>query len=168
MHVKSVPLALWKTFESTNSPVTLIGLLPHEHKMCVVNAVLKRTVNNDEPIKSKERLIFQCGYRRFIVNPVFSQHTNGKKHKVSIVFSSKFSWFYTNFLVRTILSTKLDSGGYFLCPDPVPTITSFVLQRSWRKAGVGGTWKFAIVQPQQTCNQKSCFIRYAHKTVWKN
>lgn len=128
--------------------------------MCVVNAVLKRTVNNNEPIKSKERLIIQCGYRRFIVNPVFSQHTNGKKHKVSFVFSSKVRSFYTNVLVRTIFSTKLYSGGYFLCPDPVPTIASFVLQRSWGKAGAGGTWKFAVVQPQQTCNQKSCFIRY--------
>lgn len=85
VHVKSVPLSLWKAFESAKSPVTLIGLLPHEHKMTIMNAVLRRTANDDEPIKSKERLIFQCGYRRFIVNPIFSQHTNGKKHKVSFI-----------------------------------------------------------------------------------
>lgn len=64
-------------------------MFPHEHKMSVLNVVLKRTLNYDAPIKSKERLIFQCGYRRFIVNPVFSQHTNGTKHKVSDLIIGK-------------------------------------------------------------------------------
>lgn len=59
-------------------------MFPHEHKMSILNVVLKRTQNYDVPIKSKERLIFQCGYRRFIVNPIFSQHTNGGKHKVRL------------------------------------------------------------------------------------
>lgn len=71
----------------TGSPVVLIGLFSHEHKMSVLNVVLKRTPNYDVPIKSKERLIVQCGYRRFIVNPIFSQHTNGNKHKVLLLFT---------------------------------------------------------------------------------
>lgn len=65
----------------------MIGMFQHEHKMSVLNVVLKRTSNYSLPIKSKERLVFQCGYRRFIVNPVFSSHTNGQKHKVSKEYS---------------------------------------------------------------------------------
>lgn len=75
---------LWTNFIETGSPVVLIGMFPHEHKMSVLNVVLKRTLNYNVPIASKERLIIQCGYRRFIVNPIFSQHTNGTKHKVFI------------------------------------------------------------------------------------
>ncbi|KAJ8930713.1 hypothetical protein NQ314_016478 [Rhamnusium bicolor] len=86
IHIKDVSQLVWSTFKQTNSPVVLIGLLPHEHKMSVLNTVLKRTQNYDLPIKSKERLIFQCGYRRFIVNPIFSSHTNGQKHKFERFF----------------------------------------------------------------------------------
>ncbi|KRT79115.1 hypothetical protein AMK59_8569, partial [Oryctes borbonicus] len=87
LHVKNVPESLWNSaFVSTQSPVVVFGLLPHENKMSVVNVVLKRTNVLDEPLKSKEKLIFQCGYRRFIVNPIFSQHTNGNKHKFERFF----------------------------------------------------------------------------------
>ncbi|XP_050676198.1 pre-rRNA-processing protein TSR1 homolog [Leptidea sinapis] len=88
IHVKNVRQDLWKAFRTgnPNSPIVAFGLLPHEHKMSLMNVVLKRTGVSDEPIKSKERLIFQVGYRRFIVNPIFSQHTNGSKHKYERFF----------------------------------------------------------------------------------
>lgn len=63
-------------------PVILYGLLPHEQKISVVNFLVKRCPGNNEPIKSKERLIFHVGYKRFSACPIFSQHTNGNKHKV--------------------------------------------------------------------------------------
>lgn len=77
---------MWTTFKETKAPVVLIGLFPHERKMSVLNTVLKRTPNYESPIKSKERLIFQCGFRRFVVNPIFSSHTNGQKHKVCFIY----------------------------------------------------------------------------------
>ncbi|XP_017772467.1 PREDICTED: pre-rRNA-processing protein TSR1 homolog [Nicrophorus vespilloides] len=86
VHVKGVSQLLWRAFETTSAPVILIGMFPHEGKMSVVNVVLKHAGQYEQPIKSKERLIFQCGYRRFIVNPIFSQHTNGKKHKFERYF----------------------------------------------------------------------------------
>ncbi|CAK1552832.1 unnamed protein product [Leptosia nina] len=88
IHVKNVRQDLWKVFHSANpnAPLSVFGLLPHEHKMSLMNVVLRRTGASDEPIKSKERLIFQVGYRRFIVNPIFSQHTNGSKHKYERFF----------------------------------------------------------------------------------
>ncbi|XP_050307223.1 pre-rRNA-processing protein TSR1 homolog [Anthonomus grandis grandis] len=86
VHVKDVSQLMWSTFEKLKSPVVLMGMFPHEHKMSVLNVVLKRTQNYGYPIKSKERLVFQCGFRRFVVNPVFSQHTNGQKHKFERFF----------------------------------------------------------------------------------
>lgn len=75
----------WKTWTSVHKSdcLVLYGLLPHEHQMSVMNVVLKRAPGSTVPIKSKERMIVQCGYRRFIVNPVFSQHTNSDRHKVN-------------------------------------------------------------------------------------
>lgn len=93
-----------------NQPLLLFGILEHEHKMSVSNVILKRTKNNEEPIQSKQRLIFQCGFQRFTSCPIFSQHTNGNKHKVNDFdlktlsnlkkFNRKF-----NFSVRKIFST---------------------------------------------------------------
>lgn len=90
--MKGVRQDLWKAFQASNgdAPLAVFGLLPHEHKMSVMNVALKRTGASDEPIKSKERLIFQVGYRRFIVNPIFSQHTNGAKHKVGVILINYF------------------------------------------------------------------------------
>ena len=67
---------------SPGSPVAMFGILPHEQKMSVLNLVLRKSADITKPIKSKERLIFHIGFRRFSACPVFSQHTNGNKHKV--------------------------------------------------------------------------------------
>ncbi|XP_307850.5 pre-rRNA-processing protein TSR1 homolog [Anopheles gambiae] len=88
LHVKNVPQDLWTAFTSAGNGERLIvyGMLPHEQQMSVMNVCLKRTQNSTIPIQSKERLIVQCGYRRFIVNPIYSQHTNGDKHKYERFF----------------------------------------------------------------------------------
>lgn len=86
IHVKNVDHQMWHSFESAKKHLILYGLLPHEHQMSVVNVVLKRVVGSVIPLKAKERLIVQCGFRRFIVNPIFSQHTNGDKHKYERFF----------------------------------------------------------------------------------
>lgn len=86
IHISGVDAKLWEGYKSANDYVVVYGLLPHEHQLSVANAVLKRFPGSEIPIKSKERLIIQCGYRRFIVNPVFSQHTNGDKHKYERFF----------------------------------------------------------------------------------
>lgn len=85
--IPNVPKAIWESYTDYKNltpfgAMIVFGLLPNEHKMSVVNTVLKRTGISDEPIKSKEKLLIQCGYRRYVVSPIFSQHTNGPKHKV--------------------------------------------------------------------------------------
>lgn len=86
VHITGMEAHLWDAYRSANKYLIIYGLLPHEHQMSVANAVLKRAPGSEIPIKSKERLIIQCGYRRFIVNPIFSQHTNGDKHKYERFF----------------------------------------------------------------------------------
>jgi len=49
--------------------------------MSVVNVALKKHSLFTEPIKSKERLIFHVGCRRYYAEPIFSAHTNGQKFK---------------------------------------------------------------------------------------
>ena len=71
----------------TNLGLVLTSLLPHEHRMSVVNlAVRRHTQSGSLPVKSKSRLIFQLGWRRFAACPIFSQHTNGNKHKYERYF----------------------------------------------------------------------------------
>ncbi|XP_011306293.1 pre-rRNA-processing protein TSR1 homolog [Fopius arisanus] len=82
LHVKNVPRSIFEAFCALNDrPLIVFGLLPNENKMSLLNVVLKSKIDSSEPIKSKERLIFQCGFRRFSACPIFSQHTNGSKHK---------------------------------------------------------------------------------------
>ncbi|XP_071810013.1 pre-rRNA-processing protein TSR1 homolog isoform X1 [Asterias amurensis] len=61
--------------------LVVFGMLPHEQKMSVLHFAIKRYHNFTEPVKSKERLIFQVGFRQFSACPIFSQHSNGDKHK---------------------------------------------------------------------------------------
>ena len=89
LYIKEVPQHLyqeWKNIGPCKSPLVLYNILPHEQKMCVLNFVVKRSkiegaYDAEDVIKSKERLIFHVGYRRFTACPIFSQHTNGDKHK---------------------------------------------------------------------------------------
>ncbi|EDO37178.1 predicted protein [Nematostella vectensis] len=80
VHIVNVPKAFIDSFDSSK-PLVVFGLLPHEQKMSVVHFVIKRLPSYTDPIKSKERLVFHCGYRRFTACPIFSQHTSGDKHK---------------------------------------------------------------------------------------
>ncbi|GAB1859733.1 Pre-rRNA-processing protein TSR1 homolog [Camponotus japonicus] len=87
LDVINVSREIFKTFATvTNQPLIVVGLLPYEHKMSLLNVVLKHSNNYTLPIKSKERLVFQCGFRRFTACPIFSQHTNGSKHKYERYF----------------------------------------------------------------------------------
>lgn len=87
IHVIGVPQYFIKT-RQPYQPLVLFGLLQHEQKMSLLNFVIRRpniSTQDQKIIKSKEKLIFHCGYRRFHACPIFSQHSNGTKHKVSIL-----------------------------------------------------------------------------------
>ena len=82
VYLKDVPAQEAKE-AMARGPLAAFNMLPHENKMSVINVVVKRhSLGHCDPIKSKTRLIFHVGYRRFAACPVFSQHTNGGKHKL--------------------------------------------------------------------------------------
>lgn len=81
VYLENVP----KSFvDSHASQLMLYGMFPHEQKMSVMHIALKRTMGpyEDLTIKNKDELLFYVGFRRFRARPLFSQHTNGDKHKM--------------------------------------------------------------------------------------
>ena len=68
VHLHAVPSSL----RSRPQPLALFSLLRHEHKHTVVNVNVTLASDLEEPLKSKEEIIVQCGPRRLVVNPVFS------------------------------------------------------------------------------------------------
>ncbi|GLA00287.1 hypothetical protein AnigIFM60653_008346 [Aspergillus niger] len=72
VHLKAVPA----TLRSRPQPTSLFSLLRHEHKHTVVNINMHLNSSVEEPLKSKEQLVVQCGPRRLVVNPIFSAGDN--------------------------------------------------------------------------------------------
>ncbi|XP_068441072.1 pre-rRNA-processing protein TSR1 homolog [Clinocottus analis] len=81
LHISDVPFSVMESVQS-GKPLMMVSLLPHEQKMCVMHLLVRRHPSNTEPIKSKEELVFHCGFRRFRASPIFSQHTSADKHKM--------------------------------------------------------------------------------------
>lgn len=84
VHLKGVPADLQKSY-NPSQPVTLFGLLRHENKKTVVNFDITHKDDYEKSIKAKEELIMQCGPRRFVINPLFSNGSNTENnvHKYS-------------------------------------------------------------------------------------
>ncbi|RVE64959.1 hypothetical protein OJAV_G00131370 [Oryzias javanicus] len=81
LHILNVPFSVMESVQS-GKPLVVVSLLPHEQKMSVMHVLVQRHPSNTEPIKSKEELVFHCGFRRFRASPIFSQHTSADKHKM--------------------------------------------------------------------------------------
>lgn len=81
LHIINVPQELFENYKNHPKPLSIFGLLPNEQKMSVLNIVLKKHSTYTDPIKSKESLVFQVGYRRFESSPIFSEYNFGNKHK---------------------------------------------------------------------------------------
>ncbi|KAL1965575.1 hypothetical protein VTN77DRAFT_5659 [Rasamsonia byssochlamydoides] len=72
VHLRAVPSSL----RDRPSPMALFSLLRHEHKHTVVNVNVTMSSSVETPLKSKEEVIFQCGPRRLVVNPIYSAAGN--------------------------------------------------------------------------------------------
>ncbi|KAI0424912.1 hypothetical protein F5Y09DRAFT_123577 [Xylaria sp. FL1042] len=82
IYLKGVPTDLQKSY-NPSQPVTLFSLLRHENKKTVVNFDIAHKDDYEKSIKAKEELIVQCGPRRFVINPLFSNSgsTENDVHK---------------------------------------------------------------------------------------
>ncbi|KAK3387237.1 hypothetical protein B0H63DRAFT_153875 [Podospora didyma] len=75
IHLEAVPSMIKETY-NPSQPATLFSLLRHENKQTAVNFLINLASDFPRSIKSKEELIMQCGPRRFVINPLFSQGGN--------------------------------------------------------------------------------------------
>lgn len=66
-------------------PFYIVSLLPNEHKMSVLNMRVKRHASSDPSqsvIKSKDPVILQIGFRRYVCSPIYSADTRGSANNV--------------------------------------------------------------------------------------
>lgn len=121
IYLRNVPASLKQSYVTTR-PLCVFSLLRHEHKRSVLNFNITLSSDNAEPIKSKDELIMQCGPRRFIINPLFSQgdNTSNDVHKFDrylhpgrsavATFVAPLTWgsVPTLFFKRTIPSSSMN------------------------------------------------------------
>ena len=75
VHLRNVPAHLRSTHNPAQ-PLGLFSLLRHEHKRAAVNFNMTLSTDHPAPLASKTELIMQCGPRRLVINPLFSQGGN--------------------------------------------------------------------------------------------
>ena len=96
--------------------------------MSVMHLLVRRQPNNTEPIKSKEELVFQCGFRRFRASPIFSQHTTG----TSLARWTRHTHTHTHtFDFKLLISKVLKKGAK--TPQNVQHAWYFVTWSFWCK-----------------------------------
>ncbi|KAL0661110.1 hypothetical protein Bca4012_097947 [Brassica carinata] len=85
LHIKEVPLVAASKLSSlvSSKPIIAFGLLQHESKMSVLHFSVKKYDGYEDPIKTKEELMFHVGFRQFVARPVFStDNFSSDKHKM--------------------------------------------------------------------------------------
>ncbi|KAH8687193.1 putative ribosome biogenesis protein tsr1 like protein [Tricladium varicosporioides] len=82
IYLRNVPSSVRSSYNPAH-PLNLFSLLRHEHKRAVVNFNFNLSSDFTAPVKSKEEIIMQCGPRRFVINPIFSEggNTSNDVHK---------------------------------------------------------------------------------------
>ena len=85
-------------FHKGGIPVTLFGLFKNEQKMTLISAMIARMPGFMAPVKAKDPLVFQIGFRRFSTCPIFSEHAHQNKFKVSVTCNddANFCDFFRN------------------------------------------------------------------------
>ncbi|KAL1881129.1 hypothetical protein VTK73DRAFT_4806 [Phialemonium thermophilum] len=72
VYISGVPLSV-RDSHRPSRPITLFSLLRHENKQAALNFLINLSSDCPNSIKAKEELIMQCGPRRLVINPLFSQ-----------------------------------------------------------------------------------------------
>lgn len=65
-----------------NRPLAVYGLLKHEQRQTVVNFSFGRTKSFAGVLENKEELLAVMGFRKFLINPILSEHGSTNLHKM--------------------------------------------------------------------------------------
>ncbi|KAJ1648578.1 ribosome biogenesis protein tsr1 [Coemansia asiatica] len=71
--LRAVPIATANSFHK-DRPFVVYGLLQYEHQMSVMHFTVMRNEEYAAPVRSKDPLVVHMGFRRYNVQPLFSQH----------------------------------------------------------------------------------------------
>ncbi|KAJ8538175.1 hypothetical protein K7X08_014715 [Anisodus acutangulus] len=85
LHIREVPIGVANKLNlvTKTMPVTLCGLMQHESKISVLHFSIKKHDSYTAPIKAKEEMIFNLGFRQFVSRPIFSSDSiNADKQKM--------------------------------------------------------------------------------------
>lgn len=74
LHIKDVPLQAFQARVQAG-PLIMGALLKHENRLSVLNFNIQRAPSFEDPLKSKEPLVFHCGFRRYGGRPVYSDQS---------------------------------------------------------------------------------------------
>ena len=66
---------------AASSGVCCTGLLRFETRLSVLNLSVQKVADVEEPVRSKDELVFHLGFRQFAAKPVFSEDTFATKHR---------------------------------------------------------------------------------------
>jgi len=119
--LRNVPRLAVEMFEA-NRFLVLSGLYQYERKVTVMHYQIQRHPSYEEPIRSKTKLLFQTGFRRFAAQPVWSTDGSGNKHQ-----TQKFFQPYTNMVASIYGQIEL---------TPCPTLV-FLPQDDNRRTPLG-------------------------------
>lgn len=76
LEIVNFPLRLATMMQPTR-PLVVASLLKYEHKTSVLHFDIMRAAGFNDPLPSKEELVFAFGARRMVAAPLFSQHVTG-------------------------------------------------------------------------------------------
>jgi len=71
LHIANVPLSYVHSHDPLK-PLVVGGLFKHENKMSVLQFNVVKHATYEEPVQSKDTLIFHVGIRRYTIQPIFS------------------------------------------------------------------------------------------------
>jgi pre-rRNA-processing protein TSR1 len=80
VEISNVPSAIKDA--DRNQVFVIFGLFPHEHKFSVINFTVTRSQNYTDTVRSKDPMILMMGFRRYVVNPIYSTYTRGGANNV--------------------------------------------------------------------------------------
>lgn len=74
LHIKDVPLQAFQQ-RLLAGPLIMGALLKHENRLSVLNFSIQRSSMFEDPLKSKDEVVFHCGFRRYAGKPVYSDQS---------------------------------------------------------------------------------------------
>jgi len=75
IYLKDVPVEMAQKMCNQHRPVNLWPLFEYERKVSVLHFLVKRYPEYENPVKAKEELTFNIGFRRFNARPLYTAHT---------------------------------------------------------------------------------------------